>query len=410
VCTIKRMDSVRRTHSTELSTESATVRRVHSAHLALVRKTHPTRNYPGWVGVRRVHSVHHYTVRKTHPTRNYPGWAGVRRVRHAHHHEYQRGFTLVELLLALMLAAILFAAIGGVAGQVVNTREHVSEVNDLNRQARFAMDQMVRMVGQSRLLMVPQADRPASNWAEHIREETVPPTTPTDDSIKYTAVLAVTLPASIDLDGDGFPDADNDRDGRIDEDPPADTTFDNATGIFQVDDGGDGDVDEFSACCYWDDDEDFGITNEDDINNNDDDNDGRVDEDPGSDINGDGCHGLCGVDDDSDGLIDEGSGSSNDDEDGQTDEDWYDPVVFYLAGDTLMQRTPVPWDESGGGIVSGLDFIASAIAENVTRFRVERVPGTLDGIQLVDLTLELTSPDSGEMVSLNTRVRVGGAL
>ena len=39
-----------------------------------------------------------------------------------------------------------------------------------------------------------------------------------------------------------------------------------------------------------------------------------------------------------------------------------------------------------------------------------RVPGTLDGIQLVDLTLELTSPDSGEMVSLNTRVRVGGAL
>jgi hypothetical protein len=245
---------------------------------------------------------------------------------------------------------------------------------------------------------------------ENVREETVPATTPTDDSSKYTAVLAVTLPASFDLDADGFPDADNDRDGRIDEDPPADNTFDNATGIFQIDDGGDGSVDEFSACCSWDDEEDFGITDEDDINGMDDDGDGRVDEDPGSDLNGDGCHGICGVDDDGDGLVDEGSGNSNDDEDDQTDEDWYDPLVFYLNGDTLMQRTPVPWDIAGGGLVSGLDFIAEPIADNVTRFRVERLAVTVAGKQLVDLTLELTSPVSGETVSLHTRVRVGGAL
>ena len=38
-------------------------------------------------------------------------------------------------------------------------------------------------------------------------------------------------------------------------------------------------------------------------------------------------------------------------------EDWYDPVVFYLNGDNLMQRTPVPWDVNGGGFVTGLDFI-----------------------------------------------------
>ena len=79
-----------------------------------------------------------------------------------------------------------------------------------------------------------------------------------------------------------------------------------------------------------------------------------------------------------------------------------------------MQRMPVPWDTDGisvpDGPVDGRDFIASAIAENVTRFRVERVPGTLGGVQLVDLTLELTSPETGEMVSLQTRVRVGGAL
>ena len=38
----------------------------------------------------------------------------------------------------------------------------------------------------------------------------------------------------------------------------------------QIDDGGDGSVDEFSACCSWDDEEDFGITDEDDINGMDD--------------------------------------------------------------------------------------------------------------------------------------------
>ena len=126
-------------------------------------------------------------------------------------------------------------------------------------------------------------------------------------------------------------------------------------------------------------------------------------------MNADACPGVCGIDDDGDNNIDEG-GINDDDEDGKTDEDWYDPVVFYLNADTLMQRTPVPWDESGGGIVNGLDFITSAIAENVTRFRVERLPAMAAGVQLVDLTLELTSPDSGEMVSLQTRVRVGGAL
>ena len=158
----------------------------------------------------------------------------------------QAGFTLVELLLAMVLAAILIAGLSGVTGQVLATHDHVTDRNELNRQARFAMDQMVRMVSQSRQLMLPQVDRPASNWLENVREETVPPTTPTDDSSKYTAVLAVTLPASIDLDGDGFPDADNDRDGRIDEDLPADNTKDNAAGIYLIDDAGDGGVDEFS--------------------------------------------------------------------------------------------------------------------------------------------------------------------
>ena len=82
-------------------------------------------------------------------------------------------------------------------------------------------------------------------------------------------------------------------------------------------------------------------------------------------------------------------------------EDWYNAVVFHLNGSTLVQRTPVPWDENGSGLVSGLDYIVEPVATNVSRFRVERVAGVAGNYQLVDITLELTSPASGEMVSLH---------
>ena len=217
------------------------------------------------------------------------------------------------------------------------------------------------------------------------------------------------MPASLDLDGNGIPDADNDGDTRIDEDLPADTTNDGKSGILDIDDDGNG-VKDFAFSPPADDDESADFSqNEDAINGIDDDGDGIIDEDPGADNNGDGCPGICGVDDDADGGLDEGA-AADDDEDGSSDEDWYDPVVFYLVGGTLMQRTPVPWDENGSGFVTGEDFIAESIAENVTRLRVERVPQTGHRSQLVDLTLELTSPATGAVVSLHTQVRVGGAL
>jgi len=324
----------------------------------------------------------------------------------APHNKQQSGYTLIELLIALALSAILFTGLGSVVGQAIDSRGAVQETNALTQQARFAMQQMVRAVRRSPHLLLPLNDSSNTNWPDNIREE---PAAPVGDSTLATAVLAVTLDPAQDLDGDGTPDADNDGDGRIDEDLPQDTTYDNAPGIVLIDDMGDGTVDEFAACCSMDDEEDFGIINEDPVNGTDDDGDGLVDEDPGSDMNGDGCPGGCGIDDDGDGQVDEGS-SFDDDEDGQSNEDWYDPVVFYLAGNTLMQRTAVPWDENGGGIVSGLDFIVEPLAENVSYFRVERVPQNGDRSQVVDLTLELTSPASGATISLNTRVRVGGAL
>lgn len=317
------------------------------------------------------------------------------------------GFTLIELLVALGLAALILAGTRGLIENALGTDAVVAERNRLQVDARFAMQQMVRAVSETRHLMLPQPDKPDTNWRENVREETVPASPPEGDSTKATAVLAVTLSLDVDLDADGFPDADNDRDGRIDEDLPPDVANDFDPGIHLIDDGGNGLVDE-GILVDWDDDERSNSADEDPINGIDDDGDGVIDEDPPSDNNADGAPGTISVDDDGDGLIDEGS-SADDDEDGAVDEDWLDAVVFYLQGDTLVARYPVPWDETANGSVTGRDFLISPLAENVTRFRVERpLPGT-DGQQLIDLTLELTGP-TGEIVSLNTRVRAGGAL
>ena len=320
------------------------------------------------------------------------------------------GFTLIELLVAVALAGLILTAMSGLVKNALGTDEVVAERNLLMRDARFAMDRMVTATSHSRRLLLPLANNPNTNWPENVREQTIPASAPIGNSIFATAVLAVTLPAYVDLDSDGYPDADDDRDGNIDEDLPNDVHNDFLPGIMLIDDDGDGYVDEFSSL-YWDDDE-GGSYNEDPIDGIDNDGDGSIDEDPSSDNNGDGCPGICGVDDDQNGTIDVGD-ATNDDEEGTEFEDGYDPVVFYLDGDTLLERMPVPWNADGistpDGPVDGRDFVESVIAENVTRFRVERLAASGSDEQLVYLSLELTGP-TGTTVSLETRIRIGGAL
>lgn len=323
-------------------------------------------------------------------------------------YRHSAGLTLIELLLSVAIGSMLIVGLSTVTSMISNTLSASSYNHQLTRDAQFAMDQMVRAVANSRHLLLPLADNPNTNWPEHIREQTVPATAPIGDSTLATAVLAVTLAADIDLNGDGTPDADNDGDGQFDEDLSGDQTSDNAPGIVLIDDDGDGEVDETSTTIQ-DDDED-GVQDEDWANGIDDDADGAVDEDSSADMNNDADQGVDGVDDDGDGQVDEGSGSSNDDEDSQTDEDYYDAVVFYLENGSLMQRTPVPWDESGDSVVNGLDYVTEPLAENVIVFRVERItPGAgLD--QMVDLIIELSHPQTTETLRLHTRVRVGRVL
>ena len=317
----------------------------------------------------------------------------------------QKGFSLVELLVAAVIALIVLAAMNGVLSQALQTKQVTQSENESVQAARFAMDKIIREVSHSRMLFLPLIDKPNTNWPENIREQTVPATAPIGDSTLATAVLAIALPTDRDLDGDGFSDADDDRDGKIDEDLPSDIFNDTESGIWLIDDDGGGSVDEGS---YNASDDESVTENDDPINGIDDDNDNNVDEDPAADNNGDSCPGICGVDDDNDGSIDEGN-INDDDEDGLQDEDWYNPIVFYLDDGSLKERVPVPWDENGANGVTGQDFIVSVLAENVTRFRVERIEQENNRHQLIEITLEVMSSNDGTF-SLTTRVRVGGSL
>ena len=316
----------------------------------------------------------------------------------------QAGFTIVELLISLAMAALLLTAMTALVNNVFATRDDTATATSGTRDARFAMQRMVTAVLGTERLLLPLADNPNTNWREHVRKQTVPASAPEGSSTLATAVLAVTLDPTLDIDDDGFADGDNDNDGKIDEDIGADHTNDGAAGVWGIDDDGDGVVDESNQEDDDEDEDQTGNRNEDRINGIDDDADGAIDEDFGFDMNGDGQAGVSGVDDDGDGDFDESS-KEDDDEDedntGNKDEDWFDPVVFFLSGSTLIERRP------NLNPVDGNDYAEYPIADNVTHFRIERIPGTGKRSVLVDITLELTLPD-GEPVSFNTRVRVGG--
>lgn len=301
----------------------------------------------------------------------------------------QAGFTLLELLICLALAAVIILGLNSIIGTSLDARRIVQAENNLALQAEFALDRIHRMVHQKVRLILPMNENSATAWSESVRD-----------------VLAVTLPSNIDLDENGWPDADNDQDGLIDEDLPNDNNFDGAPGIAGIDDNGDGTADNSSAASpVFDNDED-GLFSDDFLDGMDNDNDGTVDEDMPSDMNKDGRAGISGIDDDNDGLTDEGV-SVDDDEDSSNNEDWYDIIVYYLAGTTLMERLPVPWDENSDSQVDGRDYVENPLAENVTRFEVTRQEVSGGRKVLVLISLELTGA-GGQSYSLATVLRLGG--
>lgn len=308
----------------------------------------------------------------------------------------QTGYTLVELLLALVLAGLLMAGLAGVTGSALQTSDAARDRLELNRQGQFALARIARLLTRSPGLVLPLADNPATLQSENIH-----------------SALAFLLPRDIDQDGNGQPDADNDGDGRFDEDLPGDMNNDGQPGIAGIDDNLDGTVDNGQAALSTpsDDDDESMSGYEDKCDGVDNDGDGSIDEDCGGDMSGDLMPGLYRVDDDGDGSIDEGGifALLNDDEDGSADEDWQDTVVFYLEGGALKERMPVPWDANNDGKVDGKDTVTSVLANNVSQFRVERLPRENGRAQVVEISLTLTGA-KGATVTLKTRLRVGGAL
>ncbi len=290
---------------------------------------------------------------------------------------HQTGFTLVEVVLATAITAMLLLAMSGLVSSAAKAYALKQSRSELNQQVQFAMQRMVNAARGTERLMLPLANRSDTAQNEALRD-----------------LFAVTLDPGLDRNADGIADADNDGDGRIDEDSDNDTTNDGAPGIVGIDDDNDGNIDEIS---FLEDDDEDGLKEEDPINGIDDDQDGMVDEDPKDDMNNDAKSGFIGVDDDGDGLIDEAQ-RWDDDEDGFDNEDWLDPVVFRLQGTDLIERTPTPLAVVGG------QFSEQVLVQNVTTFQAERF-GPL-AKPLLRLTLTLTD-SGGESATLSTVVRVG---
>lgn len=317
-----------------------------------------------------------------------------------------RGYTLIELLVSVALGGLILVGFNNLVSTGLVVRDSVSAKVELTREANFAMRRMVRAVQHSPRLFLPIGDNPATNWPENKRTQTYPASPPVGDSTVATAVMAIAIPPSWDIDHDGVADGDNDGDGLIDEDLPADAQYDGEPGLLGIDDDGNGITDFWLSPSGDDDESDSLQQSEDPFNGTDDDGDGAIDEDPGADVNDDGAPGVAGVDDDGDGSIDEGD-VDDDDEDGQSNEDWYDPLVYYMQESNLIERRPVPWDNNGDSVVTGRDFVESTIADNVALLEFERlVPAPGEQLRVA---ISLTVVDeAGDTVELSTTVRVGG--
>jgi type II secretory pathway pseudopilin PulG len=296
--------------------------------------------------------------------------------------ERSKGLSLVEVLGSVAIGALVIAGLAGIATQTSRARERLTAASQLEEQAQFALERMLRAARATDVLLVPRPERGGTAYSEAVRN-----------------VLALALDPTLDRDANGFADADNDRDGRIDEDFDDDMTKDNQDGIVGIDDDGDGSTDEGDS---KDDDED-GARDEDERDRSDDDGDGVVDEDVKRDNNDDGEPGLEDVDDDGDSSTDEGN-KEDDDEDGTSDEDWLDVVVYRLSGTTLLERLP------NLNASSGTAFTERAIATDVASFRVEYIAPVAAGRPvLLDLTLTLTGA-GGASTTLNARTRLGADL
>lgn len=305
-----------------------------------------------------------------------------------------RGFTLVEVLLAMVIGSLLLAGLANITRSALSLSEEVSAQSQLDQQVHSAVQLMAETLRHSRRLLVPQQDSFNSSDRDYRRHGV------------NGAVLSFDISPIRDFNTDFVPDADQDGDGLVDEDPGPDTNNDLAPGVWGMDDDGDGQIDEGSI---FDDDED-GQINEDPVNGVDDDNDGRIDEDPSGDLNGDGEPGVANVDDDGNGQIDEGFIIDRDQENGAPNHDWYDTGVFYVEPPNILRiSTPVPWDANSDGFTNGRDIQIETVVTGVADLEFELLPRDSRHSDLVRIKMTLED-QHGRSATAEITAQVGGSL
>ena len=269
-----------------------------------------------------------------------------------------RGIGLVDLLVAVALGSIVLLGLNHLLDGALGAYDAGRQRVELARQADYALQRISSMLGGTRRLLVP------------LRPE------------QERDVLAFTLDPTRGsyYNGVWYADADNDRDGKIDEDLGADNTNDGQPGIAGIDDDGDGLVDEGGAGSAADDDEDA-VVNEENARMKDRDGDAALGEDIGGDMSG-----LS-------------AGAKDDDGDGRVDEDWLDPVVYRLADGSLWERLP------NVGAANGLGYTERQLVTQVKRFAVTRI-GYLAGNRGVLVRIALTLAAGDETVTRRATLRL----
>lgn len=265
-----------------------------------------------------------------------------------HKHKYktilsESGLTLVELLISIVIISLIAGVCAQLAGGALDSWYSHREKSELFQAGRLAMERMVSKVRDTTWVLLPL--------------KITDPSDPVYPASSYFPRDILAVSGNIDNDGDGLSD----------EDPGKDMTGDGASGIMGIDDNNDSIVDGG----HPDDDDEDGSHEEDGLEAGyiDNDLDGRFDEDSDNNF-----------------FLTDG----NDDGDVSTDEDPFDPLIYYLNGTTLMERQNVL-----NSTVSD-----NVIVENVSEFRVTR--RRVNGNTLIDIYLKL---DNGnDSVELSTTV------
>ena len=272
----------------------------------------------------------------------------------------EKGLSMVELLVSFTIMGIIAIVATPLFSTCLDTYRGVYARSMLYHEGLLAMERMTDGVRRCTYLLIPNGHMSTRN------------------------ILAFSGSVNEDSDfyfGDPlFP--------RIDEDPEDDMDMGPAPacGIADIDDDGDGSIDELPESNVYSDDDEDGIINEEILDGVDNDGDGSIDEDLDKDTNHDNASGIKGMDDDGDDQIDN-EDQADDDEDGLKNEDGLNPLIYSFDSSANTLREIFPY--TGESV---------DLSTHVTLFRTTyEVPERI----LIELTL---TGDDGEVVAFSEYV------